>query len=49
LSDMMVLIPEADRLFKAVLGAFWAIGCQIEWRYVASEPLLKNVMLYSNE
>jgi hypothetical protein len=36
LSDMMVLVSEADWLFRAVLSAFWAIGCQTDMRNVSA-------------
>jgi hypothetical protein len=36
LFDMMVLVSETDRLFKAVLSAFWAIGCQADMRNVST-------------
>jgi hypothetical protein len=36
LSDMMVLVSENNRLFKAVLSAFWAIGCQTDMRNISA-------------
>jgi hypothetical protein len=36
LFDMMALVSETDRLFKAVLSAFWAIGYQTDMGNVSA-------------